>query len=149
MYDIRHRVGIKAPQHRVYEMLATKEGLAEFWTPTVEGDSVVGGKLGFFFGAPEPAAVMEVTELSPAIRVRWRCVDGVPDWVGTALTFDLKQDGGETVLMFTHEGWQEPSEALHHSSTKWATYLIGLRSGLEGGSFTTFPDDTRISSVWQ
>jgi uncharacterized protein YndB with AHSA1/START domain len=148
MYDIRHRVGIRAPRHRVYEMLATKEGLAEFWS-TTEGDSAAGGKLSFFFGSPEPAAVMEVTELSPDERVRWRVVDGVPDWVGTTLTFELKEDGGETVLLFTHADWPEPSEILHHSSTKWATYLLGLRSGLEGGSFTAFPDDTRISSVWQ
>ena len=73
----------------------------------------------------------------------------MPDWVGTTLSFELKEDGGETVLLFTHADWPEPSEILHHSSTKWATYLIGLRSGLEGGSFTAFPDDTRISSVWQ
>jgi uncharacterized protein YndB with AHSA1/START domain len=67
MYDIRHRVGIKAPQHRVYEMLATKEGLAGFWS-SAEGDSTLGGKLSFFFGSPEPVAVMEVTELSPDER---------------------------------------------------------------------------------
>jgi len=39
MPDIRHRVGIAAPQYRVYEMLATKGGLAKFWTSQVEGDS--------------------------------------------------------------------------------------------------------------
>jgi len=38
---------------------------------------------------------------------------------------------------------------MHHSSTKWATVLLGLRSGLEGGAFTSFPDDTRISSSWR
>jgi len=65
MPDIRHRVGIAAPQHRVYEMLATKAGLAKFWTSQVEGDSEVGGQLRFFFGKPEPSAVMEVVELSP------------------------------------------------------------------------------------
>jgi len=127
MYDIRHRVGIKAPQHRVYEMLATKEGLAGFWS-IPEGDSTVE---------------------SPDERVRWRVVDGVPEWVGTTLTFELKQDGGETVLLFTHADGREPTEILHHSSTKWATYLIGLRSGLEGGSFTAFPHDTPVSSVWR
>jgi uncharacterized protein YndB with AHSA1/START domain len=40
--DIRHRVGIAAPQPRVYEMVATKDGLADFWTSQVEGDSEVG-----------------------------------------------------------------------------------------------------------
>ena len=79
MPDIRHRVGIAASQHRVYEMLATKDGLAKFWTRQVEGDSAVGGKLRFFFGKPEPSAVMEVVELSPDDRVQWRCA---AEWVG-------------------------------------------------------------------
>ena len=149
MADIRHRVGIAVPQHRVYRMLSTRDGLAEFWTSQVQGDSVVGGKLSFFFGRPEPSAVMEVIELSPDDRVRWRCVDGVPEWVGTTVTFDLKDGGGETALLFTHSDWREPTEVMHHSSTKWATILIGLRSGLEGGACTAFPDDARISSVWR
>ena len=79
MPDIRHRVGITAPQSRVYEMLATKEGLADFWTNHVEGDSEVDGKLSFLFGRPEPSAVMEVVELSPDDRVQWRCVEGPPE----------------------------------------------------------------------
>jgi hypothetical protein len=62
MPDIRHRVGIAAPQHRLYEMLSTKNGLAEFRTK-VEGDSQVGGKLSFFFANPEPSAVMEAAAL--------------------------------------------------------------------------------------
>jgi hypothetical protein len=33
--------------------------------------------------------------------------------------------------------------------TKWATVLLGLRSGLEGGAFTAFPDDTRVSNSWR
>jgi uncharacterized protein YndB with AHSA1/START domain len=149
MPDIRHRVGIAAPQNRVYEMLATKDGLAKFWTRQVEGDARVGGKLRFFFGKPEPSAVMEVVELSPDDRVQWRCVNGPAEWVGTTITFDLTISGGETVLLFTHANWREPVEFMHHCSTKWATVLIGLRSGLEGGVFTAFPDDTRISGSWR
>jgi len=61
----------------------------------------------------------------------------------------LKETGEETVVLFTHSGWREPTEFMHHCSTKWATVLIGLRGGLEGGAFTAFPDDTRISSSWR
>lgn len=150
MHDIRHRVGIAAPQHRVYEMVSTRNGLAEFWTTQVEGDSEVGGKLSFFFGSPKPGAVMEVAELSPDDRVRWRCVEGPPEWVGTTISFDLKENDGETVVLFTHADWREPVEFMHHCSTKWVTFLIGLRSGLEGGAFTVAPDhETRISGSWR
>jgi uncharacterized protein YndB with AHSA1/START domain len=147
--DIRHRVGITAPQHCIYEMFATKEGLTRFWTTKVEGDCELGGKLSFFFGRPEPSAVMEVVALSPDEHVQWRCVEGPPEWVGTTVTFDLKESDGETVVLFTHGDWREQVEFMHHCSTKWATFLIGLRSGLEGDAFTAYPEDSRISSNWQ
>ena len=146
MPEIRHRVGIAAPQHRVYEMLATKDGLAKFWTRQVEGDSEVGGKLRFFFGKPEPSAVMEVVELSPDDRVQWRCIKGPVEWVDTTVTFDLKSTGGETVLLFTHADWREPVEFMHHCSTKWAYFILSMKASLEGGTATPYPDDMAISS---
>jgi hypothetical protein len=130
-------------------MCATRDGLAEFWTAQVEGDCEVGGRLRFFFGNPERAAVMEVVERSPDERVQWRCVEGPAEWVDTTVTFDLKDSDGETVLLFTHANWREPVEFMHHCATKWATFLIGLRSGLEGGAFTAFPGDTRVSGSWR
>jgi uncharacterized protein YndB with AHSA1/START domain len=147
--DIRHRVGIAVPQNRVYEMLSTRDGIAKWWDSQASGDSTVGGKLSFYFGNAEPSAVMDVIKLSPDDRVQWRCVEGPPDWVGTIVTFDLKESGGETVLLFTHSDWREPVEFMHHCSTKWATFLVGLRSGLEGGPFSASPDDTKISSNWR
>ena len=54
MPDIRHRVGITAPAGRVYQALATKEGLSGWWTRDVRGEDKMGGKLEFYFGDPEP-----------------------------------------------------------------------------------------------
>src|SRR5580698_3956216 len=56
MADIRHRVGINAPVERVYQALATTDGLAGWWTREVKGVSQVGETLDFFFGSPEPGA---------------------------------------------------------------------------------------------
>ena len=46
-----------------------------------------------------------------------------------AVLGDLKDGDGETVVLFTHADWREPVEFMHHCSTKWATFLIGLRNG--------------------
>jgi uncharacterized protein YndB with AHSA1/START domain len=146
MADIRHRVGIDAPADRVYQALATRQGLAGWWTRTVEGDPGVGQELRFFFGQPEPSATMQVRELVPGQRVAWRCVGGPDEWRGTDLTFELKPAGEETTVLFSHTGWREPVEFLHHCSTKWAQFLLGLKAGLEGGRSTPFPEDQRISS---
>jgi uncharacterized protein YndB with AHSA1/START domain len=146
MADIRHRVGIDTPPTRVYEALSTVEGLSGWWTRHIEGDSAVGGSLRFFFGSPEPSAVMEVTELTPDANVTWCCTEGPDEWVGTTFAFDLSESGGETTVLFTNAGWDEPVEFLHHCSTKWAYFLLELKSGLEGGKAHPFPDDAKISS---
>jgi hypothetical protein len=50
------------------------------------------------------------------------------------------------VLLFTHASWREPVEFMHHCSTKWAYFLLGLKAWLEGGEATPFSDDMNISS---
>jgi uncharacterized protein YndB with AHSA1/START domain len=132
MATIRHRIGIAAPAARVYEAFATKEGLASWWTPTVEGDANLGGTLRFYFGGPEPGAIMEVAELVPNQRVTWRCVAGAEEWIGTTITFDLTATGDETVVLFTHADWREPVEFMYDCNTQWAYFLLGLKAGLEG-----------------
>jgi uncharacterized protein YndB with AHSA1/START domain len=144
MDDIRHRVGINARIADVYEALATPEGTGRWWTRDVEGDAAVGGQLVFRFG-PERGAVMELVELTPN-RVVWRCVKGPDEWIGTTVTFDLQANGDETIVLFTHAGWREPVEFMHHCSTKWGYFLLSLKHGLEGGTATPWPDDELVSS---
>ena len=146
MASIRHRVGIAAPQARVYEALTTKEGLSQWWTRDVDGDPSLGGTLRFFFSSPEPSAGMEVAELAPTEHVEWRCVQGPDEWVGTTLTFDLKDSAGETVVLFAHADWREPVEFMYHCSTKWGQLLLGLKTWLEGGASSVYPNGMRISS---
>ena len=146
MVDIRHRVGVAATPRRVYEALTTTEGLAEWWTQDVEGDPNLGGQLLFYFGTSDPSAVMEVVDLSPSHRVGWLCVKGPDEWVGTNVAFELEGSGDETVLLFTHADWREPVAFLHHCSTKWAYFLLGLKARLEGGQATAYPKDMSISS---
>ena len=145
MPDIRHRVAISAPLESVFEAVATKEGLSEWWTRDgVRGESGEGSRLQFFFGQPEPAAVMEVARLSPDGHVRWNCVEGAEEWVGTKLTFDLTRTDVETVVLFTHADWRSPSEFMAHCSARWAYFLLSLKSLLETGKGTPFPEDLKF-----
>jgi len=146
MPDIRHRVGIAAPADRVYQALATTDGLSRWWTRDVGGDAEVGANLEFSFGGSEPDLLMEVTDLIPGRRVGWRCVKGPDEWLDTTYVFDLTSSGGETTVLFTNAGWRDPAEFMHHCSTKWAYFLLGLRAGLQGGEATPYPDDMKISS---
>lgn len=145
MPDIRHRVCISAPLARVYDAVATEGGISDWWTRDgVRGEAREGAKLSFFFGQPEPAAVMEVTRLDSNGHVNWSCVEGADEWVGTQLTFDLTQKDDETVVLFSHANWRDPSEFMAHCSARWAYFLLSLKSLVEKGQGTPFPDDLKF-----
>jgi uncharacterized protein YndB with AHSA1/START domain len=149
MPEIRHRVGVFAPRERVYASVATRQGIAAWWTRDVRGDGGMGGRLEFYFAGPGPSAVMEVVEAKSEECVIWRCVEGPAEWVGTDITFDLTSPNhvpGETVVLFTHAGWREPVEFMHHCSTRWGYFLLSLKAGLECDRATPFPDDAKASS---
>jgi len=147
MVDILHRVGIKSSPEDTYKALATREGLAEWWTTNTQGESKVGGVLRFRFsseGREIGGFDMNVLELQPCKRVLWQVVEGPAEWVGTRISFDLRQEGEYSIVLFKHEGWKEPVEFMHHCSTKWATFLMSLKSLVETGKGAPSPDDVRI-----
>jgi uncharacterized protein YndB with AHSA1/START domain len=145
MPDIRHRVVISAPRHSVYQAVATPEGISNWWTRDgVRGESAEGSKLGFYFGQPDPAAVMEVTSLQPDGHVGWRCIEGADEWVGTKLSFDLTEQDDETVVLFTHADWRTASEFMAHCSARWAYFLLSLKRLVENGKGTPFPEDLKF-----
>ncbi len=149
MADILHRVGIKSSLDEVYKALATREGLAAWWANSTQGESKVGGVLKFRFsaGGSEIGGIdMKVLELQPPRRVLWQVVDGPEEWIGTKLSWELKQDGDYSIVLFKHQGWREPVEFMHHCSTKWAIFLMSLKSLVETGKGAPNPDDIRIDN---
>src|SRR5512145_512038 len=137
MADILHRVGIRSRLDDAYKALATRDGLAAWWTNDTRGDSQVGGTLTFRFsagGADIGGFEMKVVALQPAEHVLWQTLDGPAEWIGTKISFDLKQDGEYVIVLFKHQGWKEPVEFMHHCSTKWAIFLMSLKSLLETGT---------------
>lgn len=150
MHEIRHRVGIDAPAGEVYAAIATAEGGRRWWTEDVDGADEPGidGELTFRFGGPDRSATMALVELAPSSRVVWRCTQGPDEWIDTTITFELSGDetSGETVVLFTHAGWREPVEFMHHCTTKWGYYLLSLKHDLEGGKAAPWPHSEKISS---
>ena len=144
MVDILHKVGIKSSSpDDAYKALTTLKGLSGWWTSDTRGESKVGGVVEFRFGAG--GIDMKVLELAPAKRVLWQVVDGPQEWIGTNVGFDLKQESDWTIILFKHQGWKEPVEFMHHCSTKWALFLMSLKSLVETGTGAPYPDDIHIS----
>lgn len=150
MADILHRVGIKSSLDEVYQALTTLDGLAAWWTNTTQGESTVGGTLRFRFSDPGGVEIggfdMKILELQPPRHVRWQVADGPEEWIGTKIDWGLKQDGGYVIALFKHLDWKEPTEFMHHCSTKWATFLMSLKSFVETGQGAPSPHDVKIDN---
>ncbi|MGK8505913.1 SRPBCC family protein [Nocardia asiatica] len=145
MVDILHRVGIKSPASDVYAALTTTEGLAGWWTTDTRGKGAeVGDVLEFRFGAG--GFDMRVRELEPGKHVLWEVIDGPDDWVGTKLDWNLGRADDQTIVLFKHQGWKEPVEAMYHCSTKWAVFLLSLKSLVETGKGAPEPYDVKIDN---
>jgi uncharacterized protein YndB with AHSA1/START domain len=144
MPDILHRVGIKSSPTDTYRALATREGLAGWWTTDTQGNCNVGGVIQFRFG-DRGRIDMKVIELESAKRVLWQVVGGPEEWIGTKVSFELTQDDDLTIILFKHQGWKEPIEFMHHCSTKWALFLMSMKSLVETGKGAPYPNDIHIS----
>ena len=147
MVDILHKVGIKSSSvGAVYKVLTTLEGLSGWWTSTTHGESKVGGVIEFRFGAG--GIDMKVLELDLDRRILWQVLGGPAEWIGTKVSFDLRQEGEWTIVLFKHQGWKEPVEFMHHCTTKWGVFLLSLKALLETGKGSPAPNDIKLDS-WE
>jgi uncharacterized protein YndB with AHSA1/START domain len=154
MVDILHRVGVEAPASRVFDAITTQAGLAGWWTRGAKAEPHAGAVLTFPFA--NGSVTMKVVELVPDRRVVWQCLSGAAEWIGTTLIFELRRgathdaarrgvDGdAETELFFAHRGWRDAVPFMHHCSTKWALFLVSLKSLVEEGVGQPYPDDRKL-----
>ena len=142
MPDILHRVGMQASATKVYEALSTLDGLSHWWIIGTTGDTQVGGTI--HFRVEGGGFDMKVVESKPGEVVKWQCVGGPAEWIGTELTFRLQTKEDQTVVLFRHAGWREPVEFMHHCSTKWAVFLLSLKNWIERAEGRPHPYDVKI-----
>ena len=141
----RIEVELAAPPSRVYEAIATADGVRAWWTDGAFAEEVGGvGRLTFGAGWTE----IRVEKLVPDREVEWSCVgqqiehfDPTDEWVGTRIHFRLTPLGGgeHTRLDFAHEGLA--GLGCEEMCTKgWGHYIrISLRGLVETGEGAAGP----------
>ena len=147
MPDIIHRVGIKAPVSKVYAALSTVQGVAGWWTRETYKS---GANIAVSFLSPSAERIggmtMEVMALDRDKRVHWRFRSGPEEWIGTDVTFDLRQEGEYTIVLFGHRNWREAVEFTAHCSMKWAIFMLSLKDLVETGKGKPSPNDIKIDN---
>jgi uncharacterized protein YndB with AHSA1/START domain len=135
----RIEIELAAPPHRVYEAIATADGVRSWWAGGSFAERVGGvGRLTFGNGWTE----LRVDRLESDREVEWSCVgqdishfEPTDEWVGTTIEFRLEplDQGERTRLRFVHEGLA--GLGCEEMCVKgWAHYIgVSLRSLVETG----------------
>jgi uncharacterized protein YndB with AHSA1/START domain len=133
--DMVHGIEIHAEPKAVYDTIATRSGLAAFWTPDVEGDDGLDGELTFGFSGAPVRLPMRIVGLDPGAEIRWSCPGGFPHWAGTSVTWSLRPSEHGTKVVFRHEGFPDevPEYDFGSVSLTWALILARLKEVVESG----------------
>jgi len=130
MADIRHMIQIAAEPGIVHPLVSTAQGFTRWWAEDVTEDRGNGNvDLGFFnrttlYGL-QPQR-MEAPRLA-----HWLCHTG-KEGSGTRLLFDLAEQKGQTLLRFTHAGWQAETDYFVACTTTWGELMYRIKAAAEG-----------------
>lgn len=122
--EVRWKLHLASPPERVYAMLASDEGRAQFWPETsVERD----GEMVFtFLSEPQPFT-FKILEQSPPSRFVFHYFGD------TTVSFELASDGGGgTDLTMSETGF--PSESHRQENyAGWLQVLLNLKAAVDFG----------------
>lgn len=133
MADIIHELTVKARPEQVFEMMATPQGVARWWTKTSAGEPRQGAEYALGFG-PEYDWRGRVMRYVPGSAFELEMTKAHPDWVGTRVGCELRPEAKDsTRVRFYHMGWPAENEHWRVSCYCWAMYLRVMRRYLEHG----------------
>jgi len=143
--DFRATKSFTADPGAVFSALTDIDALTGWWVPAA-GGAGAGETLRFLFGNGE--LVVVVGEADRPIRVCWEVLacEPVPDWVGTAITFDLVPAGPGTELRFRHQGLNPGLECFDDCHAGWTHYLASLVAFVDRGTGSPGAPDERVAA---
>lgn len=163
MPDITHALLIGSSAERIYGAVTTQNGLSAWWTPHTKAKAVLNSVAHFPFG-PGYYKEMLITELQPFELVRWTCIQGADEWIGTEIVFSIisgdkellsgkypeiqgqaeqLQNNEATLLVFRHNGWKSQTLMFAECNYTWGQFLRSLKLLCETGRGKPWPDQHR------
>lgn len=164
MPNIRHTLLIGATAEKIYNAITNQEGLSAWWTPNSIAKAELNSIAHFPFGN-DYYKEMKITELNTFEFIKWNCIKGDTEWVGTTISFTLKastkkkllntnpeilgqveQQNSEdtTMLIFQHDDWKDYTPMFAECNYTWGQFLRSLKLLCETGKGRPWPDQHRI-----
>lgn len=139
MPDIMHVLRVQARSERVYHALTAADDLRGWRTRDAVLDARIGGRGEFGFHGRRFVVTVQLDELEPPTRAGWKVLTA-PGW-GPAITFDLREEGGGTIVTFARRGFRDTNAGYASATTRWGACLISLKQLLETGTGSPHPQD--------
>lgn len=117
--EVRKNIVINAPIEKVWEYVATAEGIANWFMPN-DMQPIEGNKFTLKAG-PWGDSVCKVTEVNPPNRLSF---EWGAEWL---ITFELNQRDDHTEVTLIHAGWEEEKQ------TEFGESHSEVRSRMSGG----------------
>jgi uncharacterized protein YndB with AHSA1/START domain len=131
--DIVLAIEIHEKPKTVFDTIATRSGLASFWTPDVEGVESVGGELSFGFAEAPVRLLMRVSRLDATSEIEWECLGAFPFWEGTTVSWSLSSSEHGTQVLFRHLGFADemPEYDFGSIAKTWGSIVARLKEVVE------------------
>jgi len=146
--DYRRVLTVNAPVERLFDAIATRDGVCGWWTPLVRGSSDCGGTLRLEFEGMDEHIDPRVVASRRPREVEWRVVEhtSLDEWTGTKLRFEVSPAGeDESTLAFQHVGLSPKLECYDQCEAGWNHFLDSLVAFAERGEGAPFRAGRRRS----
>lgn len=130
MESIEHVNYIKTPQEKVYKALISEKGLGEVWTKKLKVKPEIGFVNEFDFNEGY-ITKFKILELVEDNRIVWECTASDEEWVGTKVSFELKEKEGTTTITLKHYDWKARTDFYRWCNYNWAMFLFRLKNYCE------------------
>jgi uncharacterized protein YndB with AHSA1/START domain len=138
--DFKTTLHFATPAEAVLAALRTPDAVSSWWSPAT--------------GSAEPGGVLEVASRSGSRmlelrvaraeegRLTWAVQDAplTPEWVGTAIVFEVEDTPGGSTLHFCHHGLNPQCTCFDMCQEGWTHTLGSLVSYVEAGQVADAPD---------
>jgi uncharacterized protein YndB with AHSA1/START domain len=164
MPNIHHEILIVATAETVYNAITSQSGLSGWWTPDTLAKPELDSISRFTFGSGY-FKEMKIVEMKPPELVKWLCVAGTDEWLGTKISFKLQpgdkvsllntnpeakdqvQQAMEaddvTLLTLHHDDWKKDTPMFAECNYTWAQFLRSLKLFCETGKGRPWPNQHR------
>jgi len=130
MADIRHSIAIDAAPKAIHPLVASGDGLSQWWAEDVTEDkSTKAVDLGFF--KRNTVYRLQPVRIILLKKAEWKCQSG-KEWQGTRLLFELTENTRGTLLHFAHADWAAETDYFVSCNTTWGALMFRLKATAEG-----------------